>query len=228
MNMVYLIGTDGAGKTTLARLIVEDLKKIGRLARHFYAQHTPVLLAPLRALARVTVLRGANRFADYGQYARKKSSAARRHILAARLYAMIWVMDYVVGTWTKLLRILAFRGEVIVDRYYVDLSVNIAVALHLSDSAMIGLARRIERYFPRAKRIVFLDVPPEVAITRKADIPSILYLEERYRRYLALAKEFGAHWIDGTKDVETVRAEVLGIVLGTGRAESGSARSAHS
>jgi thymidylate kinase len=207
MRLVYLIGTDGAGKTTLAHNVVGECARRGVRAHYFYARHFPFLLLPAKLVARASLMRGTGQFRNYSKYTERKQQQARRLRLASRLYGFIWATDYVLVTWLRML----FTGTGqyrVIDRYFLDVAVNIAASLGFSDEEFRGLVRRMSRFFPAPDLFIYIDVPPETAFQRKSDIPSPLYLEERRRRYLMLADAFGFRIIDGTKTPDELTSEV--------------------
>ena len=58
MPSLYVMGVDGSGKSTLARALAETLGP--DRVTVVYAQHRPLLLAPIRSIVRKTLLRGAS------------------------------------------------------------------------------------------------------------------------------------------------------------------------
>jgi thymidylate kinase len=207
MTLCHIFGIDGSGKTTFARTCVEELQRQGHAAAYVYAQHEPRLLAPIKWLARRTVIRHADPAADYAGYSRQKKATSSQHPALGRLYALLWILDYVVATQVRLAGPRLRRVPlVVVDRYYPDVAVNIAQAIGLDAAGQARLMRLFGRLLPKASISVWLDVPEAVAFARKNDIPAEQYLTERRTRYLSVADVLGAVRIDGTLPA----AEVVG------------------
>jgi len=207
MKLVYMVGIDGAGKTTVARRLVEQMQQQGVRGRYFYAQHASVLLAPLRWLNRKTFMRKTDAYQDYDSYASRKAGASQKHPLLARGYAFVWLLDYFLFTYSRLLlQALAAPHWLVVDRYYLDIVVNISQTLGLDEAGMLVLARQASRFFLRPAVTVFIDVSEETAMRRKDDVPDIAYLKERRGRYLALEHLSGFVRLDGEQPLQTVLA----------------------
>jgi thymidylate kinase len=207
--MVYIAGIDGSGKTTLAENLEEYLKKTGKPVRYFYARHFPILMAPVKVLARGRFLSGKQEFGDYGRYVEGKREASRRYPWLARLYALLWILDYSLITYARLVPHMLSQRMLIVDRYFYDVAINISITLGLSSEGLMRLVRTLERFYPLPDSVFFLDIPAEDAFRRKTDIQSVQYLEERRERYQSLSMKFRWVKIDATASREELQMFVI-------------------
>lgn len=187
MKIVCITGMDGTGKTTLSRALVAALRERGVRAAYIYGRTYPMLSRLVMALGRLTLLRGANQWRDYAQYATRKRQTMRNPILAAIYTASIF-LDYYVQMWLKLLPYAVQPCIVVSDRYIYDTVIS-DIAVHLNYSSeqtrrAIDLGMRL---LPRLLLAVLIDIPEDVAFARKDDMPHIDYLRERRQRYLELA-----------------------------------------
>ena len=201
MRIAHFFGIDGSGKTTVAKACVTELGNRGIDAKYVYAQHEPRLLAPLKWFARRTLLRGASPTTDYAAYASRKSEVGRRHGAIAVAYAVVWIVDYLVSTHWRLLRYRLTDRTLVVDRYYPDIAVNIADSIGLDSRGLNRLLRVLGTLFPRAAVSIWLDVPEDVAFSRKTDVPSVLQLRSRRARYNEIADGLRAIKMDGTRPI---------------------------
>ena len=102
------------------------------------------------------------------------------------------------------------RGKKLVsDRYVYDTLINMGLNMNYSALKIAKSINAFFRFFPRPDSTFLIDVPEEVAFSRKGDIPDIEYLRERRYIYLELAKIFHMHTLDGTKPLEVLTREVL-------------------
>ena len=145
------------------------------------------------------MLRGASDY-GYGTYRTARRGAVERHGVAATLYVMAWFLDYVVTTWPRMFAaLLQRRGRLlIIDRYYVDQAVNMSVTLG-HDRWIEILTRVFEVLLPAPSHGILLQVSGKVAYSRKDDIKSIEYLEERQELYRAIAERRKFFNVDATK-----------------------------
>lgn len=212
MKIIYLLGTDGAGKTTVSTRLAQR-GFAGRRLRYVYCQLTPILLAPFKLLARLFFLRKTDRFQDYRTYQARKASVGGRRRLLTRAYGAIWLVDQAWQAWFKLLWARLRGAEtVIMDRYYLDSVVNVGVLLGNDLDGMLSAARKVERFLPRPELFLFLNVSEAVAYQRKTDIPSPEYLRERKDRYLRLAEPYRFHQINADQPLDTVIDEASKVI----------------
>jgi thymidylate kinase len=207
MEIIYIAGIDGSGKTTLAKNLETTLQKKDSRARYFYARHFPILMKPLKTLARGMLLARTSEFGNYDGYISKKKSQSRKHRWLARVYAFVWLFDYSLITYLRFLPHVIARRTLILDRYFFDVAINISITLDMSEDEFLRFVDASARFYPSPDAVFFLDLPAEVAFRRKNDIQSVQYLEERRERYLSLAKKH--HWITvdacaSPEQVETV------------------------
>ena len=215
MRALYVMGVDGSGKSTLAKKLSQVLGEEASCV--LYAQHRPLLLAPVRWIVRRSILRRESEYWGYVGYRGAKQRAANRCGLAAALYVALWCGDYVVTTWPRVFRARRSPGKrlLIVDRYYLDQAVNMTITLgHQRWTGRI--IRVFEALLPTPSHGVLLRVTEEVADARKRDIQSVEFLQERQRLYEQLAGERGFVVIDADRPAEAVCEDVLALVRSEG------------
>ena len=91
---ICITGIDGAGKTTLAKGIVELLNEKGVECKYVYARFDPFLLKPLILIGEHLFLRKTNIFEDYSRYSNMKKDAIKKHNLLSKIYRQILLFDY--------------------------------------------------------------------------------------------------------------------------------------
>jgi len=112
-------------------------------------------------------------------------------------------------------RVLAARRSaslVVADRYYPDSLVDMGANFGSTPPAPRGLFR----LFPKPDHVIVLDAPERVAFSRKDDVPSIEYLEQRRSLYLELARREGWRVVDASRTAEEVHAEIANAVWSSG------------
>lgn len=213
--LIYILGIDGSGKTTLARAIAEHGKNEGHDIEYTYCQHKPFLLWMLKAPARALFMRKTSQFGEYDAYKARKNEVVAKRKLMASIYKWAFYTDVVLQALPKILGARARARTVVVDRYYLDWVVNISVMSNSDTQTMLRDAIFLERLVPRADVHVLLDLPEEVAFQRKDDIQSINYLRERRVRYQALIDHYKFHVIDANRAAAVVRGHVEELMART-------------
>lgn len=201
-KLINIIGIDGAGKTTLAKSLTATLQKQDPSVRYQYCQYFPKLLYPFKKLAKLSVMRKTHEFRDYDHYNRTKKATSSRFPFLAGVYAMIWLIDYLIQVFFKVTVPVLFGRKLIVDRYIFDIAVNLSLTTNNETNYANKLIRLFFIFAPRPDLIMFIDLPEEVAYSRKSDIQDIEYLTERRERYLALAETYNFILLDGTQPQE--------------------------
>jgi thymidylate kinase len=64
---------------------------------------------------------------------------------------------------------------------------------------------------PGVKKVIFINVTPEVALKRKDDIPNMGFLIKRYEKYEYLSKKFGWSIVNGDNSIDQVSKDLLDI-----------------
>jgi thymidylate kinase len=205
MTLIYILGTDGAGKTTVATRLAKE--PIGGIQLNYvYCQLKPLLLRPLKWVTQRFFLRQTNQFKDYSKYQQVKRTLGQKRKWLTRIYCGVWYLDILLQIWVKL-ALAGLKGKpVIMDRYYLDSVVNIGVIQNSSPEEMLKAARMLEAFLPKAERCLFLNVSEAVAFARKNDIPSKEYLRERKERYLQIAPHYDFRQINADLPLDEVLA----------------------
>ncbi len=215
-RLVNIIGVDGAGKTTVAKELAKQLHQSDSRIKYKYCQYFAKLLLPVKYLAKVSVMRKTDEFEDYGKYNKTKQQTSSRYPRLANMYAAIWLVDYVIQVFFKITIDILFGKKLIIDRYIIDIAVNLSLTTNNNIDYAIGLIRYFFKFAPLPDLIVFIDLPEEVAFKRKNDIQDIEYLKERRARYLALADEYNFTIVNGDQSPDSVLNDVLKVVACNG------------
>ncbi|MDH5295327.1 MAG: hypothetical protein OEW91_16780 [Acidimicrobiia bacterium] len=218
MTAVALIGCDGAGKTTVAQMLVEsgDLR-----VRYVYmgvnAQSSNVSLPTTRLVHALKVRDVKKERAARGESTREpvslhsvehRKDTRGKAWAAARLVNRIAeeVLRQTISSWYQL------RGYVVVyDRHF--------LFDYGGGKAPKRATDRIHRWFlenvyPEPDLVLFLDAPSEVLFARKPEVP-ISYLDSRRAAYLRQGERVKRfELVDATQSVDKVYSEVLRRIEG--------------
>jgi len=212
-KLINIIGIDGAGKTTLAKALADDLKRYDPHVRYRYCQYFAKLLYPIKKAARLSVMRKTDEFRDYSHYNRTKKNISKKFPLLANIYADIWLIDYILQVFVKISIPILLNQKLVVDRYIFDIAVNLSLTTNNNVEYGEKLIDHFFKFSPRPDHIFFIDIPEELAYSRKDDIQDIEYLRERSDRYRTLVEKHHFKIIDGTKSQPQMLSEAKHLIL---------------
>lgn len=208
-KVIVLMGIDGSGKSTLSRALQAELQARGIPAVARWATLRPVLMLPVIKLAKALLVRKAPKAVDYEAHIAAKRSGMDKLRFAHNLYFVLMTLDYLPQAWWKVGLPRLLGKQVICDRYVHDLALDFAITINGDPARMMRALLVLERLVPRADHHYFVSVPPEVALARKDDVPSIGYLQERDRFYRAMSQSLALQVLDGTAEVPANCARLL-------------------
>ena len=214
-NRAFLIcftGLDGSGKSTLAKALVSDLKAHGVESRYVYGRFEPSLIKPILFIGRVLFFRGQRHDGDYRQYSAQRYKVFRSPFMSVA-YQFLMLFDYWLQMLIKTVVPLKLGKTVVCDRYTYDTVINLAVDLDYSNNRMNKVFDLYSKLLPKPERVFLMDVPEEIALQRKDDIPSIDYLIERREHYLLLGKRCGATILDATEGLKELESKIRNKIL---------------
>ena len=190
MKIIYLSGIDGCGKTTQAKLLVEDLKQYGVNAEYIWLRWEPSFKKGTNAIRSIV--------AGFPSMRRQKSVEAeeegiqdkhenkwaifKRQILSNFLIRQLRLIfasaDYYFSYKRRLKDISA--DVVVLDRYVHDFIIDQAINMDISPDRMHQLKTSffLKKFcFPDFK--IIIDLPPVEGCLRKSDGTTIGYLYAR-------------------------------------------------
>lgn len=212
--LICFVGTDGTGKTTLSKELVELLNKKGVKCRYVYGRLSPFILKPFMLIGKCIFLRGKDAFGKYSEYSNTKRRAIEKHSFLSIVYQQILLFDFVLQILFKVKVPLIFGKNIVCDRYIYDTVItDLSVDMSYSKGKVISVLNTLLRFLPVPNITFLIDIPEEIAYQRKNDTPSIDYLTERRNIYLNIGKEHGMMILDGTKSLEELKDLIQKRVL---------------
>jgi thymidylate kinase len=203
--LVILFGPDGAGKTTLAKTLIKELKKAGRNVIYTKMRlHHLIMYLVLRLLQNRKYIPKAHspRIIDYGLRAIFRRS--RAFLFLEFLNLMLWSFLFVK------LRLIG-NNIIIADRF----SPDSVVSLHIISGNLPTIYKKILLSLCKGSIAIYVRAEPHILLLRKADEK----LSESYLRYLlvlydSIARELALIVrsmliIDTTKSSEQQPARVV-------------------
>ncbi|MDI6701687.1 MULTISPECIES: dTMP kinase [Methanothermobacter] len=208
--LISFSGIDGSGKTTYAEYVNTMLRKKGIKCTYVYGRLEPFLLKPFIHLGRKILLRDKDMFHDYKDYSDEKKKKINEHPLLFKVYYYIMLLDYLIQLLFRVKLPFMMGRSIICDRYIFDTVVtDLSSDLNYSDQRIKKEIDRFFRFFPEPTMSFFIDVPVDVAFSRKDDTPSIKYLEERVLNYRNVASSYNMTVLDGSCDMNEIKDFLL-------------------
>lgn len=209
MSTITLVGLDGAGKTTIAKLLMESSVRPMKylymgtaIGSSNYALPTSRLLHYLRK----------RRSQNLAFEAQPTLRPLEKRSTRGRIGATFVLLHRLSEEWFRQLVSWSFqlRGFVLLyDRHFIFE----CAPSDVMEQARRRLSDRIHFWllchaYPTPKLVFFLDAPPEVLFERKPEA-TLEYLAERRRTYLQLGKQMPNFLrIDATQPLDEVLVEI--------------------
>lgn len=213
--IISFIGIDGSGKSTLAKSLLYWMESKDLVCKYVWGgAHDPFFIRPLLSLL---VRKKHNPFNDYNGYSKSIDNLAKIGILA-KVYHSFTAIQYLCEMTIKV-RFPSIVGKnIILDRYFLDALVSLAISLNYSENDMRRELTLFSHIFPQPDITFFIDVPESIAYERKDDIYSLKYLEKRRASYLQIYTNFGEMFkinrLDGEKTIKELNGEIQELISG--------------
>ena len=188
---IAVLGSDGAGKSTLIKNLIQDLE--GAFRRKAVFHFMPALFRKKQ-----------------GKPVTNPHGKPPRSWLTSIIKLIYYWLDYNLGYWFKIRPALVRSTFVIFDRYYDDLLVD---PKRYRYGGSKWLAKLLQRFIPRPDLWLILDVPEEEILRRKQEVP-LKEIQRQRKAYRDLAEELpNAFLIDGSLPPKEVARQAEEIIL---------------
>ena len=217
MFTVALIGEDGAGKTTIAKKLLESYPvPMKYLYMGIHVPSSNVAL-PTSRLAYLLKLRSYRRSLTHARPPQPQSPAVHRAeyrpVKRGPLGAAARLLNRLAEEWFRQLVswMYQLRGYIVIyDRHFLF---EYGFASNNFDKHDKPLTERLHYYsltrlYPKPDLVILLDAPPSVLLERKKEWP-LEMLQQRQEKYLELAAHV-PHFarVDATQPLDTLLADV--------------------
>lgn len=214
--LIVLTGIDGSGKTTQARMLLENFNRDGIEALYVWSRWEPFIIRPfIRVWKKNLKKEGAEQNSSDGY---DKMKGGKRRLLENPVFRWLWLaaffIDYGFQIFVKIRLNLIVNKLVVSDRIFYDSIIDQAINLDTKKDWLIKSMNSFwfEILFPKPDLVLFIDCPGEIAFNRKEDAPNVEYLEDRRKLYLKLSEEQGWIRLDGTLSENEIAGRIRDIV----------------
>jgi thymidylate kinase len=217
--IIYFMGMDGSGKSTLSSYLYNELKtRSYDVERVWWLEYeNSALRRLLRRLSRTRMLRFDRHLNRAESTVRSKHSRLTVRLFSV-LYPRLVLFDYLIFGIKKVWipKMTGKEKILIFDRYIYDVIFSLSQEFDFPLAKRISLFGRYGKLLPIPDRVLFIEVSPEIAFLRKKEeFGSIEDAKALWQTHQALflAVEGVARGrsriIDNTGDIEVVKREVL-------------------
>jgi thymidylate kinase/predicted nucleotidyltransferase len=210
MNMlIHLAGVDGSGKTTQARLLLDDLKARGRSARYAWLRFPRLLSIPFLAYAR---LRGFSWRETVGGVEHGYWDFRSSFLLSVIFPWALWFDTFLMAVVKVYLPLLSGRA-VVCDRFVVDILVDLITGLDDPRFSQKLPGRMFLALLPPGSRVVVIDIDTSLAQQRSPELAGDKTHSRRRAVYLHLAAEHGWSVVSSAQPLKAVRARIRELAM---------------
>lgn len=221
MISVALIGADGAGKTTIASMLLKSFSKpIKYLYMGINAESSNVALPTTKLIEFLKGIKG--RQSESGgkkpvSLHHRKSSEKKKSL--RQVWLFVRLLNRLAEEWYRQLLSWIYRKQgyiVLYDRHFLFDFVRDGFD---SDKAALPYAEKIHRwclhrFYPQPDLVIFLDAPAEVLFARKGEA-TLEFLNARRSAFLEQGKRTRHFFqIDATQPIEKVYGMVCEQIAG--------------
>jgi thymidylate kinase len=226
---VALVGPDGAGKTTIARLVERASPlRVKSIYMGVNLETSSLMLPTTRLVVAIRRARGAAR-TDMVASTDPRGSASERRGHAGRATAALkstlrlgnwlaeeWFRQCVAWYHTKLRHtVVLFDRHFFADYHAYDIASDVPRSLTRRIHGFV-----LQRLYPLPDLVIYLDAPPEVLFARKGE-GTLEWLETRRQDYLRIGELVPRFVVvDAASPVEEVASTVERIIREFSEAES--------
>ena len=212
-TLICLTGIDGAGKSTLARSVSEELSDRGYRSTYTYGRYLPLLAYPVMELGRRTLLSGGQDDGDYTEHRTEKQELFAGSTLRLGYEALV-MLDYAPQLLWRVAVPLYRYEYVVCDRYFYDtlLTDLCGDVVRTPEEAVSKYERFYSRLVREPDYELYVEIYNEESIERKANVPAVAHLGARKAFYDRFAEAFDLRRLDGTDTPEELVASVIEAV----------------
>jgi dTMP kinase len=216
-SLICFTGIDGSGKTTQAKLLVDRLNSMGVRSVYVWSRaEVRTIRNILLFMGRMALGTSARKIASnkksYSEYQSRKSRLMENSLVRVP-WSVLAYIEHLIQINLDIRPKVREGFVVVCDRYLWDSNIDIAVLNNRKAEWLLsGLNRFMWKLIPTPVLSFFVDIPPEEAMKRKNDIPSLDYVRKRAELYRYLSKHNSWIVIDGCEAAVAIQNKILHTV----------------
>ena len=217
MDLIYISGIDGCGKTTQAKLLVDWLYRQGLSAEYQWLRWEPsirYLTKSLRVLLRKTsspLLNKEGMTIKTENHTHGRWTKLKKKMFSSSLFCKLWIW---YASYDYLHSYNSARGKwksdyIVLDRYLLDLVIDQSINLSLDPNDFLAkLSHTKLKTIQQPTFSIVIDLPAEVGYHRKLDGTPLQYLQDRESLYKRISFGERALHVDGTRSEKQIHQDI--------------------
>jgi hypothetical protein len=186
-RFIYITGCDGTGKSTQARLLLDQLETRGIKTQHLWLRFPFFCSIPLLAYAR---WRGLSWYEERNGV-RHGYWDFRRSWFLRTLLPWTLLLDAALATATRVYPPLLLGKTIVCERFALDMVVDLSLAAGDAEFYRRRPAACLLRLLPAGSRVLVLDLDAGTVRDRRPTIKNDRRLDVRLEMYRTLSKSLG-------------------------------------
>ena len=211
-RFICLVGVDGSGKSTFARMVEKELTARGYRTKYVWLRMNYMLTRPLLLYCRLT---GLTRRPTINGQKISIHEFQNAPVVATLVQYLHWI-DTALAYFFKAYLPMRLRGETIIcDRFVYDILIDFIVESGDSDLHDRLIWRLLLSLMPEDAKVFLIKANREVIIERRPDVLVMdPYFDVRFAEYAALESRYGLQAVDNNDAKEKALSDILSKVLG--------------
>jgi hypothetical protein len=186
-RFIYITGCDGTGKTTQARLLIDQLNSHGEKTRHLWLRFPFFFSSPLLFYAR---LRGYSWYEVISGYRYGYWDFGDSWLMSYIFPWILYVDASIFAVWQIYLPL--FIGvNVVCERFVLDILADLEIAIDQNEIHSSYVGHMFQKLIPKSRIIILLDLDEQIARNRRPDLVSDRKLSARLSAYRDIARDLG-------------------------------------
>lgn len=136
-----------------------------------------------------------------------------RNALFKHAFLAFVIVSYLIEIDNKIKRPLKRGTLVVSDRYFHDTVVDLWIDFGAENDELARLYAMFVRLAPKPDITFMLDVPEQISLARKNDIPSFDYISKRRQGYQGLSVISGGVQLNGTDPLEENAEKITRLII---------------
>lgn len=205
-NPVCIIGVDGTGKTTQAKLLIHKLTQENCIAEYRWVRFHHLFSLPLLFIARFLKLSEVQKIDEnseigYHYFERSK--------IISFLYPYLLYIDTLIDVFLKIY-IPILSGKLLVcDRFIYDTLVDVMVSTKNYDFLNSKLCTMYINLIPKNAIVLMLATEESILKGRRVDVFCDKTLPLRIKLYKQVSEYFSIPFIDASLNIDEIHEQIL-------------------